>query len=290
MAEKPQGMGEGLDAEDGEGRAGATHHVPATEKQPRRCPTLATEDAPLPGTPHLQGRRLEPAPSPSKLLTEPPSSGTAVLPLIAPAADGTAGHGVQPRGQGCHAGRWPPPPRRLVRGAKQDLAEQPGAEPFCTISNKDYTIRILQAITWAAKHKAEEKAEISQPAKICASHPGRGAGRGSPVPGHAPLPRDALWVALPRAAASHRAFAPSRSPARHPSRQQHREQRDRSVKPCCRSGDGNLHPRGGDASCPSPPPPGIPQDLVKDTGMQSPTGPAGKRNFLGTHHLLGINL
>lgn len=63
----------------------------------RQCPALAAEDdAPLPGTPHLQGRRLEPVPSPSELLIEPLSSGTAVLPLTPPAANGTAGHAGTP--------------------------------------------------------------------------------------------------------------------------------------------------------------------------------------------------
>lgn len=56
-----------------EGAGGATAVSP---------PWTATKgDAALPGTPHPQGRRLEPAPSPSELLMGVFSSGAAVLEL-----------------------------------------------------------------------------------------------------------------------------------------------------------------------------------------------------------------
>lgn len=93
-AKKSLGMGEGLDAEreEGElepGRGQGCHSRVTAVSQPCHHPALAAEDAALPGTPHPQGRRLEPAPSPSELLIGVFSSGAALLELTPSGNSGT---------------------------------------------------------------------------------------------------------------------------------------------------------------------------------------------------------
>lgn len=193
----------------------------------RQCPALAAEDdAPLPGTPHLQGRRLEPVPSPSELLIEPLSSGTAVLPLTPPAANGTAGHAGTPV--------LPAPAQRASEpraGSTEEVTAIPAtafgvrsktrpgraalgrAFPLCASS----AIKIIQSGFSRQLHgqrSTKQKRRQKSPSLqrfVPLTPAGERGSRGGGCPrclGTRWSRGDVLRVALPRAAASHGGFAP----------------------------------------------------------------------------------
>ena len=134
------------------------------------------------------------------------------------------------------------------------------------ISNKDYTVRISQAITRAAKHKAEEEAEISLPAKICASRPGWGAGGGG-FPG-------GTRCGWPCPSAS----APTHGPTSNAAGWSRRIVG--AAMETCTPGVGTPPARA----------PQHPAGFGEGYGHGRPHGASWERNFVGTHHLLGINL
>lgn len=233
----------------------------------RQCPALAAEDdAPLPGTPHLQGRRLEPVPSPSELLIEPLSSGTAVLPLTPPAANGTAGHAGTPV--------LPAPAQRASEpraGSTEEVTAIPAtafgvrsktrpgraalgrAFPLCASS----AIKIIQSGFSRQLHgqrSTKQKRRQKSPSLqrfVPLTPAGERGSQGGGVPGawaHAgPVGTCCGWPCL-----GQRRVTVVLHPTCHLSPRQHHEQPDRLVKlPCHGSRDGNLHPWAGDASCPA---------------------------------------